>query len=387
MSSVTESINKCSPEQLDLLLRRIKASRNGNQSALLAPRSAVKKVPFHTSRHGNFVLQVGVPGNIESLSCVACPRTAPGPNEVEIDVYAAGLNFRDVMIALGMYPAVPGLPPIMGGEVSGRIVAVGDGVADFKVGDDVIAVGMGAFRAFLTTGTEGVVLKPATLTFETAAAIPVVFITGFYGLHHLARLARGERVLIHSAAGGVGLAAIQIANWLGAEVFATVGTPAKKDFLAAMGLRHIMDSRSLQFADEVLKLTSNEGVDVILNSLAGEAIPKGIEILRPYGRFIEIGKRDLMENRQIGLLPFSKGLSFSAVDLTWLPSMRPGFLKGMFEQVMKLFEQSIFKPLPARFFSMADVVKAFSSMSQGTHIGKIVFLVKGQEVLVEDRSD
>jgi NADPH:quinone reductase-like Zn-dependent oxidoreductase len=146
-----------------------------------------------------------------------------------------------------------------------------------------------------------------------------------------------------------------------------------------------MDSRSLDFIDEVLKSTGGEGVDVILNSLAGEAIPKALEILRPYGRFIELGKRDIMENAQIRLLPFRKAISFASLDLTWLPAMRPGLMNRMLRELGELIAEGVLKPLPTRFFPISEPGKAFAFMSQGTHIGKVTFLVKGQEVLIEER--
>jgi NADPH:quinone reductase-like Zn-dependent oxidoreductase len=228
------------------------------------------------------------------------------------------------------------------------------------------------------------VKKPPALTFEMAAGIPAVFVTCIYSLRHLAHLGKGERILIHSAAGGVGLSAIQIAQSTGAEIFATVGTPEKRQFIESLGINHIMNSRSLGFVEDVMRVTHGEGVDVILNSLAGEAIPKGLEILRPYGRFIELGKRDLMENRQIGLLPFGKGISFASVDLSWLYALRPGLTRVMFEEIVQGLVAGIFKPLPTRFFPISEAPKAFSYMARGTHIGKIVLLVKGQELLIAE---
>jgi NADPH:quinone reductase-like Zn-dependent oxidoreductase len=380
------SINKLSPEQIDRLFRKLKGGKKDSGLTGSMAKTSVRRKLFQSAEHGNFRMEIAKPGIWESLKFQVSHRIVPQPGEVEIEVYAAGLNFRDVLIALGMYPTSPDGAPTMGGEVSGKITAVGEGVHDFHVGDDVMALATPGFQAFVTTPAEGVVHKSPAMTFETAAGIPVGYITCIYGLQHLARLSKGERILIHSAAGGVGLAAIQIAQWIGAEVFATVGTAEKREFIRSIGIRHIMDSRSTDFADAVMKLTNDEGVDVILNSLAGDAIPKGLHILRPYGRFIELGKRDVMENRQVGLFPFRKGISFSVVELSWLPTLRPGLLKKMFEQIMELFGQGLFKPLPTRFFPIAESAKAFSFMARGTHIGKIVLLVKGQEVLVEEQS-
>jgi NADPH:quinone reductase-like Zn-dependent oxidoreductase len=382
MSYHIADINKLSAEKLDRLFQQLRADKSGIRGARGGARGVQHL--FQSAEHGNLCLEVVKPGVIDSLQCRLCPRTTPRAGEVTIEVYAAGLNFRDVMIALGLYPTSQSIPSMIGNEISGKVVAVGEGVRDFQIGDEVLAIGMGAFQSFVTTSVDGVILKPSSLPFETAAGFPVVFLTSFYALHHAARLSKGERILIHSAAGGVGLAAIQIAQSIGAEIFVTVGTPQKRDFMRNLGIRHVMDSRSMGFAEEVMKLTGNEGVDVVLNSLAGEAISKGLEILRPYGRFVELGKRDIMDNRQIGLQPFSKSISFTSVDFSWLSSLRPGFLKSMFQQIMELYGTGVFKPLPTQFFPISEAAKAFSLMARGTHIGKIVFLVNGQDIFVEE---
>src|SRR5262249_29022773 len=139
------------------------------------------------------------------------------------------------------------------------------------------------------------------LSFEETATIPVAFVTAYYALHHLARIRQSERVLIHAAAGGVGLAAVQLARQVGAEIFATAGSAEKREFIRGLGIAHVMDSRTLAFADEIKQRTNNEGVDVVLNSLAGAAISSGLSVLRPYGRFLEIGKRDINQNGRLGL--------------------------------------------------------------------------------------
>lgn len=375
------TLENLSPEQLDRLLRQMKRGK-GAPPAGPSRDGDLRKQPYEPDKHGNFEVRLEKPGIIESLTFASCRRVPPGPGQIEIEVYAAGLNFRDVMIALGMYPSIAGMKPLMGSDVSGKVVAVGPNVTEFRVGDEVFGMVAGGFKHFVTAPVDSVTHKPDVLTFETAASLPVVFTTCIYGLEYLARLSKGERVLIHSAAGGVGLAAIQIAQETGAEIFATVGTPEKRALMKTLGIQHVMDSRSLGFADDVRKLTDGDGVDVILNSLYGEAIPKGLEILRPAGRFIELGKRDLMENKQIGLLPFAKGISFSAVELGAVARTRPGLLKTVLADIAERFQNERLKPLPARFFSMADAVKAFSSMTRGTHIGKFVFLVKGETIMI-----
>ena len=176
---------------------------------------------------------------LESLAFHPAERREPSAGEVEVELRAAGLTFRDVLNALGQYPD-PDAP--LGGELAGVVTAVGAGVP-FAVGDAVLGVALGAFRSHVTTRADLLVRKPAGLTMPEAAALPSSFTTALYALDRLARLQPGERVLIHAGAGGVGMAAIQVAQRAGAEVFATAGSPAKRAFLAALGVPHVLDSR------------------------------------------------------------------------------------------------------------------------------------------------
>ena len=264
------------------------------------------------------------PGTIDGLTLKAIHRSSPKPGEIELEVRAAGLNFSDVMKSLGLYPGLPDGPVPFGAECSGVITAIGEGVEGWAIGDEVLAVAPFAFASHVITRAELVARKPPHLSFEEAATVPIAFLTASYALDHLGHLDRGERVLIHSATGGVGLAAVQLALRAGAEIYATAGSDEKRQFLRDLGIQHVMDSRTLAFADEVLKQTGGRGVDVILNSLAGEAIPKGLSVLAEYGRFLEIGKRDIYQNTRIGLQPFQKNLSFFAIDLDRVMRETPG---------------------------------------------------------------
>jgi phthiocerol/phenolphthiocerol synthesis type-I polyketide synthase C len=213
---------------------------------------------------------------------------------------------------------------------------------------------------------------PTGLSFEAAATIPSTFFTSYYALHHLARLQEGEKVLIHGAAGGVGIAAIQVAKWCGAEIYATAGSDEKRDFLRLLGVEHIFDSRNLDFADQILELTGGAGVDVVLNSLAGEAINRNLRALKPFGRFLELGKRDFYENTRVGLRPFRNNLSYFGIDADQLMSQRPDLTHRLFAEVLALFEERVFRPLPLRAFDASEVIDAFRHMQQSRHIGKIV---------------
>lgn len=383
MDDLSQRIANLPPEKRDLLLRRLRGGSPGEAAEAPSPAPERETLVFDPERDGNYHLQVGQPGVFESLALRVCPRREVGPGQVLIEVAAASMNFRDVMIALGMYPTPPGVSPVMGSDCAGTIVAVGEGVEDFEVGDEVLALTADSFSAYARASAVTVIKKPADMSFQDAAGIPTVFLTVYFGLHYLARLAEGERILVHSAAGGIGQGSIQLARWRGAEIFATVGNQEKRDLMASMGIEHVMNSRSLDFADEVLEKTDGEGVDVIINSLAGEAIPKGIGILRPLGRFVELGKRDIYEDKKIGLRPFHKGLSFFAIELSPLAGRRPEVFRSLFANVMELFAEGVFTPLPSKVFPIGESVAAYKYMSQGTHMGKIVFDLTPGEVLVE----
>ena len=219
--------------------------------------------------------------------------------------------------------------------------------------------------------------KPRHITFEEAATIPITFLTAEYALNYLGRMEAGERVLIHSATGGVGPGGIQLCRKAGAEIFATAGTPEKRELLRSLGIRYVMDSRSLAFADEVMEFTDGRGVDLVLNSLAGEAIPKGLACLGDHGRFLEIGKRDIYQNTRVGLAPFKKNLSLIAIDLDRGLRERPQRIGAMFRHLVRDFDDGSLAPLPHRVFPITNAVGAFRHMAQGKHLGKVVLSLQG----------
>jgi acyl transferase domain-containing protein/Zn-dependent alcohol dehydrogenase/short-subunit dehydrogenase/acyl carrier protein len=321
-------------------------------------------------------LEVSRRGSFDSLQFRCEQRRPPARGEVTIRVRAAGLNFKDVLKAMGVLSEriVEGTlsGEALGLECAGVIAEVGEGVEGLKVGDEVVACAPGCFRTLLTVPASLVFPKLPGLTFEQEAALPVVFLTAYYALHEIARLEQGERVLIHAATGGVGLAAIQVARSLGAEIYATAGSPRKRDFLRSLGVAHIMDSRSLEFADQIRERTAGRGVDVVLNSLAGEALVKGLGVLAPYGRFIEIGKRDIDENNPLHLRPFNRNLSFTAIDIDRLIADRPAQALRLMREVRRHFQEGTFAPLPTEVFPATQVGDAFRHLAQAKHIGKVV---------------
>ena len=317
-----------------------------------------------------------MPGQLRNLRWAAQPRTAPDAEQVEVRIQATGLNFRDVMYALGLLSdeAIENgfAGPTLGLEFAGIVERVGSAVTGYQPGDAVVGFGPASFGNVALTHTNGISRIPDGMSFEAAATIPSTFFTVYYALHHLARLEEGEKVLIHGAAGGVGIAAIQYAQWVGAEIHATAGSDEKRDFLRLMGVEHIYDSRSLSFADDILAQTDGRGVDVVLNSLAGEAINRNLRVLKPFGRFLELGKRDFYENTRIGLRPFRNNISYFGIDADQLMQERPALTRRLFAEVMQLFQEGVLHPLPYQAFDANNVVDAFRHMQQARQIGKIV---------------
>jgi len=299
-------------------------------------------------------------------------RRKPGPREVEIEIHAAALNFRDVMKLLGIYPIESDRDIAIGDECSGRIVSIGKSVRNYKIGDQVIACGAGCFASHLTIPAAFVLPKPRRLSYQQAATIPVAFMTAWYALHNLGKIQRGEKILIHAATGGVGLAAVQIAQLAGAEIFATAGSEEKRAWLRNLGIRHVMDSRSTAFAEKIRHITKGAGVDLVLNSLAGEAIGKGLSILAPGGRFLEIGKRDIYANSPIGLRPLRNNISMFVIDMGQVMAEQPQAVQSLLLAVLKLFRSGRLQPLQHQSLPISQAAAAFRLMAQAKHIGKIV---------------
>jgi NADPH:quinone reductase-like Zn-dependent oxidoreductase/aryl carrier-like protein len=369
------------------------ALRNGTRHILRAVRSSLnqcrdRRLHLRTIPTDPVRLEVSAPGMLENLILRPAQRDVPGTGEVEIRVVAASLNFRDVLKTVGIYPSDTPEWHLLGDECAGVVTAVGPGVSAFREGDEVIAVTSGSFGSYVAANAALVVKMPSHMQPEEATTIPIAFLTAYYALHHVARVGAGDKVLVHAATGGVGLAALQIAQLAGAEVYATAGSAEKRAFLKAIGVKHVMDSRTLSFASEIRKMTGGKGVDVVLNSLAGEAIHKGLECLAPYGRFLEIGKRDIYQNNRLAMRVFKDNISFSAIDLAKVMTEKPVLLRSLLDELMQLFEARKLHPLPHSVYPLADAQNAFRVMWQAQHIGKIVlsFLPQTLEVAVPNKS-
>ncbi|GAB3585983.1 type I polyketide synthase [Amycolatopsis endophytica] len=333
-----------------------------------------------------FAVGIGQAGALDELGFHAAERAAPGAGQVEVRVVAAGLNFLDVMTALGQVPPLDSAGGLrFGAECAGVVTRVGPDVDGVSVGQPVIAVcaEQGTLASHLVVDARCVVAKPDSLGFEEAAGMPIAFLTAWYALHELARVRAGERVLIHSGTGGTGLALVQLAVLAGAEVFATAGSPEKRELLRALGVRHVMDSRSLDFADQVRAATGGEGVDVVVNSIAGDAVARGLASLASYGRFVELGKRDLLADAPIGLRPFLNNLSYFGFDLRQRLADRPDEVREALTGLLDLVRQGRLHPLPYRVFPPAETTSAFRRLAAARHIGKLVVAMDEHEVPVQ----
>lgn len=320
-------------------------------------------------------LEVGSAGLLDSLAFQPVERQAPGQNEVEIRVRATGMNFKDVLNAMGMYPGNAGL---LGGECAGEIVAVGEGVKNLQVGDSVIALSAGSFSTYLTMPADLVVRKPAHLTFTEAASLAIPFVTAYYTLVHLGGIRAGDRVLIHAAAGGVGLAAVQIAQQAGAKIFATAGSADKQAYLRSLGITHVLNSRSLDFADDIRRLTDGHGVDIVLNSLADDFCDASLSITAENGRFLEIGKRGILDVNTVA--DQRPDVTYHIVDWSVDAAENPTLIHGMLSQIISDLEAGYLRPLPTTTFSTGEIVDAFRFMSAAKHTGKIVVTHNSEDV-------
>jgi acyl transferase domain-containing protein/NADPH:quinone reductase-like Zn-dependent oxidoreductase/SAM-dependent methyltransferase/acyl carrier protein len=311
-------------------------------------------------------------GHLDTLVFRPFAMPACGPGQVLIEVKAAGINFRDVLKGLGLYPGEAPDARIFGDEVAGVVKEVGSGVNHVAPGDRVFGLAVFGLATHTLARAGDIRPIPDGLSFEQAVTLPVVFMTAWHALQNVGRIRKGERILVQSGAGGVGMAAIQVAHHLGAEVIGTVGSPTKRAVLETLGVRHVIDSRRADFADAVLELTGRRGVDVVLNALAGEAIPMGLSCLAEFGRFIEIGKRDIYQNTRIPLWPLRRNASFHVVAMDAVFAGDEALTRQMLEEISGLVESGALYPLPFRSFPASRVDSAFRLMAQGKHIGKIV---------------
>jgi acyl transferase domain-containing protein/NADPH:quinone reductase-like Zn-dependent oxidoreductase/NADP-dependent 3-hydroxy acid dehydrogenase YdfG len=306
-------------------------------------------------------------GSIDNLGSRQVDARAAGPHEVTVAVEASALNFRDVMNVLGAYPGDPGP---LGAECCGVVTSIGSAVTGFRPGDLVMGIGWGSLSDLVVMDERLLTPVPPGLTAEEAVTLPNVFATAYHCLVDVARLQAGERVLIHAAAGGVGLMAVQIARHLGAEVFGTAGSDEKRRVLRNAGVAHVFDSRSLSFAEEIHRVTDGAGVDVVLNSLAGDFIGATLRTVRHGGRFVEIGRTGIWSDADVSAL--GRGIHYTVVDLGRLIDHEPSRIAEHFERLQEWVRACVIRPLPHRVFQFEDARAAFRCMERGRHTGKVV---------------
>lgn len=302
------------------------------------------------------------------------PRREPGAGEIEVEVAAAGLNYRDVMVGLGLLDddlLGAGLTRgALGFECAGRVSRIGAGVTRLRPGDPVMGFAAGAFASQVVSPEWHFFPVPEGVDLEAAATIPVAFATAWYALVERGHIRAGNDVLVHGAAGGVGLAAIQIAKLHGARVLGTASSAARRAIALAAGADTVFDSRQERFASEIRKTFGS--VDVVLNSLAGSAMLASFRLLKPFGHFLELGKRDFLDNTQLALRPFLRNIAYSGVDLDELLAADPELVRAMMVKLSEAFQQQGLRPLPHRSFESYEVGTAFRKMQASEHIGKIV---------------
>jgi acyl transferase domain-containing protein/D-arabinose 1-dehydrogenase-like Zn-dependent alcohol dehydrogenase/acyl carrier protein len=339
------------------VVRAARLARTGVGGALVPPAGATA-----------WRLASTEPGMLENLALVGYdPALEPlGDGWVRVEMRATGLNFRDVLVSLGM---VPGDPGTIGMEGAGVVLEVGPGVSGYAVGDKVMGMFAGsAFGPVTVVDHLRIVAMPTGWSFAQAASVPLVFLTAYYGLIDLGGLQSGESILVHSAAGGVGMAAVQLARHFGAEVFGTA-SPSKWEAVRSLGVAadHLASSRTVDFEQEFLEVTDGRGVDVVLDSLAREFVDASLRLQPRGGRFLEMGKTDIRDADVVA--EEHPGVQYRAYDLIEASSER---IQEMLVELVGLFEQGLLQPLPVTCWDVRRAQEAFRFMSQARHVGKIV---------------
>jgi polyketide synthase 5 len=316
-------------------------------------------------------LQMRTPGDLTSLELVACDRVPPGPGQIEVAITASSVNFADVLVASGHVPTSTERPPRLGTDFAGVVTAIGPGVTEHKVGDHVGGLSAdGCWGTFVTCDARLAATLPPGLADHQAAAVTTAHLTAWRCLNDLARIKSGDNVLVHSATGGVGQAALAIASAAGAKVFATAGSGPRRQMLRDMGFEHVYDSHGVDFADVIRRDTDGYGVDIVLNSVESAAQRAGFELLAPGGRFIELGRGD--EDSSLKTFPFRRNLAFHGFDLGLMAVTQPRLVQELLTTVYKLTADGVL-PMPASVrYPLAEAATALQQMSAAQHTGKLV---------------
>lgn len=355
-----------------LINRVIEADAINQQVQFKTTTQPPKPEPFSRGRKHLLKLSIASPGMLDTLQFVDDLRNKASlsDDELEIEIKAAGLNFRDVLIAMGQVTGTN-----LGGECAGVVTRAGSNTR-VRPGDRVVGFVEGSFAAIGRCKDSHLCTIPENLSFSAAAAMPTIFCTAQHALSHVARIKPGETILIHSAAGGFGQAVIQLAKLYGAEIYATVGGDEKRQFLINnydIQNDHIFSSRSDTFARGIKRMTKSRGVDVVINSLTGEALRSSWECIAPFGRFIEVGKKDIYNYGTLPMYPFAKNVTFACVDLVHLLEEEAELAGTLLGEVMEMLRCGKIKiPQPLHIYEASQVEEAFRYMQSGKNMGKIV---------------
>ncbi|KAM5491840.1 Mycolipanoate synthase [Microsporum canis] len=337
--------------------------------------SPQSQMPIEPLKEQPRKLEIGSLGSVDTLRWAPFDTEELTGTDVEIDMHYLGLNFRDVMVAMGLF----GNPEEFGIEGSGVVRQVAPGATGFKPGDRVFVLATGAFRSRVVKPAHMVTHIPDDITLEDAATMPCVYFTTILCLETLAHVKEGESVLIHSACGGVGQAAIRVCKVLGAEIFATVGTEEKVQYLMDhfdIPRHRIFNSRSADFLPDVMRETNGRGVDVVLNSLAGKLLHASWQCVAPFGRMIELGKRDFLSNGHLNMAPFLENRSFIGFDLGQRHALDAETCEETSRRYRWWYDQKRISPIrPVKVYDAAEVVDAYRYMQQGSHMGKILIRI------------
>ncbi|EFQ92956.1 hypothetical protein PTT_09821 [Pyrenophora teres f. teres 0-1] len=325
-------------------------------------------------------LTIGQPGRLDTLQWRGETVKVPQGDEVQVQIHAAGLNFRDILVAMGIIELSP---PTFGYEATGIVYRVGPDAGKLSVGDRVALTGTGVFASAVTI-TEHLCEKlPDDLDFISGVSMPLVFATAIYSLINIGGLQKGQSVLIHSGCGGVGLAAIQLARMIGAEIYTTVSSEKKTELLVqdfGISRDHIFSSRSVSFEKDLLRQTNGRGVDLALNSLSGELLHATWRCIAKWGTLVEIGKRDLLGAGKLNMEVFLANRNYRCVDIDAMCKERPKMVGSLLRSTMEFFRNGYIQAIAIdKIFPGSEVQEAFQHMQQGSHIGKIVLNIRESE--------
>ncbi len=334
-----------------------------------------------------YKLHIAHRGSFNHLQWLEKEKVLCGENDVRIKVHYTGLNFRDVMYALGLIPQESlefgYLGAYLGMEFSGEVVAVGNNVSQFKLGDRVFGCAKQSFSTEIVVDSSYISHLPRHCSMQQGATISVAFMTAYYAINKVAKAQSGQKILIHGAAGAIGLAAIQVAHLLELEIHATVGSQQKRILLESLGVENIYDSRSTDFFVQMSQ--KDLQMDIVLNSLSSDLLEASLAVLAPLGHFIELGKRDIFENNTLAMKVFRNNITFSGIDLDQLIKYRLQVIQQMLSELTQYLDEQTFVALPYQEFPMHDIQDAFRCMQQGKQLGKVIVNMQNKDLIKLDQ--